>query len=204
VDPDLNTAERLAWETGLLERARRGDRNAFSEIYRAYAPALFTRVLMPKLGDKDLAADALGETFRVAFERLESFEPRGVSLYFWISRIAANKATDLHRARAVTSRALAAFESLVVPLGEMPLDPGELFELRTDTTRLSKAVTHVLERLNPRYRRAVELRFVEELPREECATALDVKLGTFDVLLLRALRAFRKEWTLMLEEKEAT
>ena len=29
---------------------------------------------------------------------------------------------------------------------------------------------------------------------EECAAAMDVKLGTFDVLLLRALRSFRKEW----------
>jgi RNA polymerase sigma-70 factor (ECF subfamily) len=49
--------------------------------------------------------------------------------------------------------------------------------------------------LNARYRRAIELRFVEEFSREECAAALDVKIGTFDVLLLRALRAFRKEWT---------
>ena len=52
----------------------------------------------------------------------------------------------------------------------------------------------MLARLNPRYRRALELRFFEERSRQECAAALEVKLGTFDVLLLRALRAFRKEW----------
>jgi RNA polymerase sigma-70 factor (ECF subfamily) len=67
---------------------------------------------------------------------------------------------------------------------------------------VQKAVTSVLERLNARYRRAIELRFVEELPREECALALEVKIGTFDVLLLRALKAFRKEWTEVVGEKE--
>ena len=44
-------------------------------------------------------------------------------------------------------------------------------------------------------RRALELRFFEERARPECAEALGVKIGTFDVVLLRALRAFRREWT---------
>src|SRR4029077_16593302 len=90
----------------------------------------------------------------------------------------------------------------LAPLGEGPPDPGELFELRSDAVRVQKAVTSVLERLNARYRRAIELRFVEELPREECALALEVKIGTFDVLLLRALKEFRKEWTEVVGEKE--
>jgi hypothetical protein len=36
---------------------------------------------------------------------------------------------------------------------------------------------------------------MEDLSREQCSTNLGVSIGTFDVLLLRALRAFRKEWT---------
>ena len=115
-------------------------------------------------------------------------------MFFWLSRIATNKALDMHRAKATTGRALASFENLTAPLGEAPPDPGELFDLRGDALRTTKAVREVLGRLNERYRRAIELRFADELPREVCAAALDVKLGTFDVLLLRALRAFRKEW----------
>ena len=199
---DLNQPERLRWEADLVARARAGERVAFAELYRAYAPALLSRVLLPKLGNREAAEDALAETFRTAFERLDGFEARGVSLFFWLSRIATNKALDMHRARATTGRALASFESLLAPLGEGPPDPGALFELRSDVVRVQKAVASVLERLNPRYRRAIELRFVEELPREECAVALEVKLGTFDVLLLRALKAFRKEWTEVVGEKE--
>jgi len=194
VSDELNRPDRLRWEAERVERARAGDRTAFADLYNAYAAALFVRILLPKLGNREAAEDALAETFRTAFERLDTFEARGVSLFFWLSRIATNKALDMHRAKATTGRALTSFESLTAPLGEAPPDPGELFELRGDAQRVEKAVREVLVRLNDRYRRAIELRFVEELPREECAASLSVKLGTFDVLLLRALRAFRKEW----------
>ena len=55
-------------------------------------------------------------------------------------------------------------------------------------------VESTLNRINPRYRRAIELRFFEDRGRTECADAMEVKIGTFDVLILRALRAFRRAW----------
>lgn len=194
MDAPLNDPSRLRWEQELVLRSTRGDRKAFAELYRAYAPVVFSRVLIPKLGNREAAEDALAETFRTAFERLADFEPRGLSLYFWLSRIAANKAMDLHRARKTTGRALANFETMTEPLGEMPLDPGALFERHAGAARLHDAVSAALGALNPRYREAIELRFLQDLPREECAERLGVKLGTFDVLLLRALRAFKKGW----------
>ena len=48
--------------------------------------------------------------------------------------------------------------------------------------------------LGDRYRLAIELRLVQELSREECAQSLGVTIGTFDVLLFRAVRAFRKQF----------
>jgi RNA polymerase sigma-70 factor (ECF subfamily) len=48
--------------------------------------------------------------------------------------------------------------------------------------------------LQERYRQAIELRLVQELSREECAKRLGVTIGTFDVLLFRAVRAFRKHF----------
>jgi RNA polymerase sigma-70 factor (ECF subfamily) len=48
--------------------------------------------------------------------------------------------------------------------------------------------------LQDRYRVAIELRLVQELSREECARRLGVTIGTFDVLLFRAVRAFRKHF----------
>jgi RNA polymerase sigma-70 factor (ECF subfamily) len=45
-----------------------------------------------------------------------------------------------------------------------------------------------------RYRTAIDLRLVQELSREECAKRLNITVGTFDVLLFRAVRAFRKHF----------
>jgi len=193
-EDDLNSNKRLRWERRCLDRARRGDRQAFAELYEAYAGPLYSRVLMPRLGNPQAAEDALSETFRTLLEKIDRFEDKGVSIWFWLSRIAVNKATDMHRVKGRTSRALASFESLLAPLRHGPDNPGVAVEDRDERRRLAARVHTVLESINPRYRRAIELRFLEDRPRQDCADALDVKLGTFDVVLLRALRAFRKEW----------
>lgn len=191
---DLNTSERLDWERTTLWRACDGDRTAFAEIYRAYAGLLFSRVLLPLLGQRPAAEDALSETFRQAFERLDSFEPRGSSIYFWLARIATNKALDMHRAQKVSGRVLVNVQALVEPLLDSPLAPDAALDCKRQFIAAEGQVARCLEQLNPRYREAIELRFFQELSREVCAERLELKLGTFDVLLLRALRAFRKRW----------
>jgi RNA polymerase sigma-70 factor (ECF subfamily) len=49
-----------------------------------------------------------------------------------------------------------------------------------------------LSRLNQRYAQALRMRLLEERSREECADALGVKVGNFDVIFHRATKAFRK------------
>ncbi len=182
------------WERRCVESARTGDRKAFAALYDAYAPELFRRVLVPRLGNREAAEDALSETFRMLLERIDQYEDQGKSLWHWLSRVAANKATDMHRVKGRTARALTSFEGLLGPLREGSPDPSSTVETLDARQKLVAAVETVLARINPRYRRAIELRFMEDATREACAAALDVKLGTFDVLILRALRSFRKEW----------
>jgi RNA polymerase sigma-70 factor (ECF subfamily) len=194
VESPWNQPENLSWERRSVEAARRGDRAAFAELYRRYAPELFRRVLMPRLGNRQAAEDALAETFRTFLERIDQYEDQGKSVWYWLARVAVNKATDMHRVKGRTNRALVSFKSLLEPLTQGPKTPDALVESDVERERLAEAVTVTIQRLNPRYRRAIELRFLEDRSREDCAEALEVKLGTFDVLILRALRAFRKEW----------
>ncbi len=189
-----DTRDRIAWERALIKRVHQGERAAFGELYRAYAPVLYRRVLLPKLGAQGAAEDALAETFRSAFIKLESFEHKGVSIYHWLARIASNKAMDMHRVRARTGRALTRLEGLMAPLEPAASDPFDELAARAEHAALERRIEATLERVNERYRRAIELRFLEERERAECAELLAVKLGTFDVLILRALRAFRREW----------
>ena len=102
----MDDQQRLRWERERIGRAQQGDTAAFSDLYRSYAPEVFARVLMPRLGNRTAAEDALSETFRTAFEGITKFESRDVSIYHWLAKIAANKATDMHRGRARTGRAL--------------------------------------------------------------------------------------------------
>jgi RNA polymerase sigma-70 factor (ECF subfamily) len=190
----------LLREQELLAGTRRGDRTAFGELYRAFAGPLFSQVLLPRLGDRQAAQDALAEAFRTALERLDDFQEQGISLYFWLRRIAINKALDQHRSRERSGRTLCGYAGMVDVLLDQAPDGAELFEQAEGQERIKGAVAGALARLNPRYRQAIELRFFAERTRPECAAQLGVSLGTFDVLLLRALRSFRKAW----EEQAAT
>jgi len=182
----------LEQERRLLDELRRGDRTAFAQLYRAFAQPLYARVLLPKLGDRQAAEDVLAETFRIMLEKLDQYEDRGGSIWSWLATVAANKARDVERERARRGQALRGFALLSAPLldGQAP-GPGDD---AGDAARLQADVARVMEDLNPRYRRALTLRFIEDRPRVECAELLEVKVATFDVLLLRALRAFRERW----------
>ena len=182
----------LEQERRCVRELRRGDRAAFAQLYRAFAQPLYARVLLPKLGDTDTAQDALAETFRIMIEKLDQYEDRGGSIWSWLATIAANQARDLARARERAGRALRNFETQWAPLLEpLMVSPGSD---AGDRLQLQASVTQALGAINPRYSRALTLRFLEDRPRDDCAALLDVKLGTFDVLLLRAVRAFRAEW----------
>ena len=183
--------EDSGWESRCLDEIRRGSRGAFSELYEAYAPRLYSHVLLPRLGNASAAEEALAETFRSALEHLGGYERQPGGIFRWLTTIAMNKAADIHRERARTGKALASFESLVAPLRE---GPEGIIEGRLDQQRLRVAVAGVLAEIPPRYRRAIELRVLQDLPRADCADRMEITIGNFDVLLLRALRAFRQAW----------
>ncbi len=182
----------LQTEARLLDRVRRGDRAAFAELYRTFSQPLYARVILPRLGNADLAADALAETFRAFLEHLGGFQDRGKGIWGWLATLAGNKANDVFRTQARGGRALSSYQALLAPLWQQlgPPRPDEVHEQQS----LHAAVADILATINPRYRQAIELRVLQDLSRDECAAALAVSQPTFDVLLLRALRAFRKNW----------
>lgn len=181
------------WEAERIARARTGNPRAWAELYAAFAPAIYAEILWPRLGVKVAAEEALAETFRVAFEKLSTFDGR-VSLFFWLAKIAVNQANDQHRERARTGKALAGFQALLGPLQDPPSDPATEAERASELAALRTRIQRTLGELNPRYRRAIELRLLEDHPRAECAEALECTVPTFDVVMLRALRAFRAAW----------
>jgi RNA polymerase sigma factor (sigma-70 family) len=187
--------EKLKIERALLATIRKGDLRPWAQLYDMYAAPIYNRVLMPRLANPAAAEDALSETFRTAIERLDLYQDHPAGIFPWLCRIAHNKAMDLHRARSVTGRKIFDLSQLLAPLMDDIPGADEILELKVDERTIAHRMSVCLESLNPRYKRALELRFFEDKPREDCAHLLEVKVATFDVILLRALRAFKKAWT---------
>ncbi len=190
-DHELSVTE-LEDERRWLEEARTGDPAAFAALYDRFAPELYRRVLLPKLGNHAEAEDALAETFQAFLKNLGELRVDDRSLWHWLARVASRKAVDQYRRRAREAQ-LPGFERLVEPLLEPEL---------TEELSLKDCVRRCLSAINERYARAITLRFFEARSRQEAAAAMGVELGTFDVVLLRALRAFRKQWDALQSEEE--
>lgn len=177
-----------------MSRAQAGDREALRLLLGRHSDALYSRVILPRAGDTTVAEDVLKETMVTAIEKLSTFRWQGRSIYFWLRQIAVNKVIDHHRATGRSGKLAQAIagepEPAILPTRETLPEAALIAE---EERRINaERIGATLEQINPRYRRAIELRLIEELPREECAKRLEVTVGTFDVLLFRAVRAFRR------------
>jgi RNA polymerase sigma-70 factor (ECF subfamily) len=184
----------LEEEQRLVEEAQRGNLDAMRPLLERYASPLYGTVIVPRLGDTASAEDVLRDTLATAVEKIGRFTWQGKTIYPWLRQIAINKVYDVHR-QAKRSRRLADALAHEIP-GESDPDSHADAQLMADQERRvhRERIDQALGELAERYRTAIELRLIQELPREDCARRLNITIGTFDVLLFRAVRAFRKQF----------
>ena len=140
---------------------------AFDELMGAHEDRVFA-ICLRTLGDREMALDAVQETFITVFRKVSQFEGKS-AFSTWIYRVAVNTCYDVAR-RAKRRRA----EPL--PDHTDPTDPaaGDAFtaaELRPD---IARAVADLPEE----FRAAVILSDLEGLPLQEVADIIDVPVGT--------------------------
>lgn len=178
-------------ERALVERLKKKDAGALGPLVSRYGEELYGRVIVPTLGSAEEARDVLKETFLTAFDRIETFSWREGGLLPWLRRIAHNKAIDRHRARARERRFQSGYaEFLEVGSAAQNLE-AEVIAAEEKERHLGR-MKEALGQIAPRYRQAIELRILQERPREDCARELGITVGNFDVVLFRALASFRK------------
>ena len=177
----MNTATALgpAVDIGapVIDRARRGDQEAFAAVIRHYDPGL--RALAYRLlGDRDLMDDVLQEAYVKAFRALPRF--RGDSrLGTWLYRITYNACLDeLRRSRRTRSfRSKPSCRAAAV-------DPGDLVAGRGDLAR-------ALAALPSEERAAVLLVDAQGFDYRESAHILGIPEGTVASRLNRARASLR-------------
>ena len=188
------TALELEEEQRQVEEAQAGNLDAMRPILERYAQPLYGTVILPRLGDSASAEDVLRETLATAVEKIGRFTWQGKSIYPWLRQIAINKVFDVHR-QSKRSRRLADAMAHEAPTETDPRSHADAQLMQDQERRAHRAqIDDTMSLLAERYRTAIELRLVQELPREDCAKKLGIAIGTFDVLLFRAVRAFRKHF----------
>ncbi|MFM2161597.1 MAG: hypothetical protein RLZZ383_1109 [Pseudomonadota bacterium] len=176
-------------ERAVLVRLQAGDRAAAAALWGWFSDALYRSVLRRGLST-EAAEDVVRESFRAVLEKISTYRWEGRSLWFWLHRIATNRAMDVHRA---SSRGRALQERLVAQ-PEAVVAPSEAVDRGLDVADTAAEVSVSLSRLHPRYAEALRMRLLEEQSREACAAHFGVTVATFDVLFHRACKAFREEY----------
>jgi RNA polymerase sigma-70 factor (ECF subfamily) len=188
----LPSSAELAEERALCERAHAGDRGALGQLLRSHGPRLFRAVLLPRLGSRAAAEEALSVTYLKVVERFDQFSWQAVGVYPWLRVVALRVALDQLRSRK--RETVFQPEDLERELEQSERETRDASSSEAHDLALARQrVVQVVGRLHPRYAKALTLRVLEERSRDECAAALEVSPATFDVVLHRAVAALKKE-----------
>ncbi len=168
----------------LIVRARAGDTQAWGELYREFAPAIFRfcRRAMPTRED---AEDATMEIFMKLQGKLIQYDQTR-SFTAWLYKIAANHCWDMLRRRKVR-QGKETDDVETTPL-ESP-DPNQLEKLIEE--RSNEEVRQALSKLGTRARIALVMRYYSDMSYNEIADGLGVKRAFVGVVLLRARQELR-------------
>ena len=175
-----------------LVRAAQADPARFDALYRKYLAQIYS-FAFHELGDHHEAEDVTERTFLSALDALPRFReeapsdagPEASTFRVWLFRIARNAIAN-HR-RSLRRRPTAPLETADALAGGHDVE--DMAMTRLDAAAAWAAV----RRLPDDRRRAVELRFVEEMSTAEIAGVLGRSEGSVRVLLHRALRAVARD-----------
>ena len=176
----------------LLVEAAQNDPLRFDALYRRYLAQVYSYAFY-ELGDHHEAEDATERTFLAALANLGRFEERarpadgeGASTFrVWLFQIARNAIANQRRGRRRHPQAPLNAAALVAD----PLDLEGGAAVRDEAA----AAWNAVGRLPADRRRAVVLRFVEEMSTAEIAGILGRSEGAVRVLIHRALRSVARD-----------
>jgi len=177
-------------EREMVRRMLGGDEAAFDEFFADYFPRLF-RFAVLRVRDQDAAEDIVQNSLIAGVRHLGSWRGEA-ALFTWLCTICRREISAWEKRtsrRAIVSIAdddaglRAALESIAAA-ADAPDDGLK----REDTGRI---VQLVLDHLPPRYSRALEWKYLEELSVEEIAGRLQCTPKAAESLLTRARDAFR-------------
>ncbi|MBL6749339.1 MAG: sigma-70 family RNA polymerase sigma factor [Nevskia sp.] len=177
------TPERL---TELLAAVRRGDEQAFAELYRCCSAHLYA-LLLRILQRRDWAEEALQDSFLKIWQKSETYEPARGAPLTWLLTIARYRALDLLRAKRPEVEMPEEGEEPPLSMADPTQDP----LMRAQETEGVGRLTDCLRGLQEEQRRSLLLAYYEGYTHQELARVLRAPLGTVKSWVRRGLSRLR-------------
>ena len=170
-------------ESGLVARAKLGDRAAFEKLYRRHRNRIFGLLWRLCGGDQTLAEDLLQEAFIRAWQKLDSF--RGDSQFgTWLHKLSANVALSDRRSQLRRMKRETVLDETIerTATGAKDVHAGQRMDLE-------KAIAELPERA----RTVLVLYDIEGYSHAEIAEITGMAVGSSKAQLHRARSLVREE-----------
>ena len=187
VVPGPNLSDKALYDYKLVRKAidEKSER-AYAALMDRYRDSIYF-MLLKMVNSKDDADDLTIEAFGKAFKKLDQYTPN-YAFSTWLFKIASNNCIDFIRKKKKNTFSMNKViegdegSEMELDIKSDELDPEENF-----MQEQKKEMMHaVVEKLKPRYRTLVELRYFKEYSYEEIAVELDIPIGTVKAQLFRA------------------
>lgn len=183
-------------EKRLIQRAKRGERDAFAELIEIYKDKIF-QLAYRMVGNRQDAEDIAQETFLRVYANLNSYD-ENYKFSTWIYRIATNLCIDRGRKKRPDFYLDAEVETgdgldWYSRLSSQDKTP----EDKVVTQELQETVQDALSQLQPKYRSIMILRYIEDLSLQEISEIVKLPVTTIKTRIHRGREALRSKLRLM-------
>ncbi len=167
------------------DAVEKGNQQAFAQLMDYYKDTIYF-MLLKMTGSSIDAEDLTIEAFGKAFRNIKQYTP-DYAFSTWLFKIASNNCIDHIRKKKKNVLAREQNEEIdeqdsIREITAEQSDPEEKF-IKDQKAELMR---EVVEKLKPRYRKLIELRYFRELSYEEICQEMQLPLGTVKAQLFRS------------------
>ncbi len=182
-----NLSDKAKYDFDLVQKAVDGDQKAFAELMGRYRDAIYF-MLLKMVNNRSDAEDLTIEAFGKAFKNVQQYSPN-YAFSTWLFKIASNNCIDYLRKKRTNYVSIDGSgngedreNEPTIHLKDETPDPEEHL-IKEQKALLMRTI---VQKLKPRYRLLIELRYFKEYSYEEIAEELDLPIGTVKAQLFRA------------------
>jgi RNA polymerase sigma-70 factor, ECF subfamily len=166
-------------ERELIERTKRGDKQAMSLLYEAYAQPIF-QYISYRVESDAVAEDLTADVFLRMIQGLPTYHYTGAPLGAWLFRVASNRLVDYYREKGHMPTTFNLEENLT-----SADDFVEQFARQEEQAQLRTA----LSQLSEDYQNVLIFRFMKDLSHAEVAEIMGKTEAAVRIMQHRALKA---------------